>query len=526
MARGFILCLLFFFPFFSFSQRYTVVPYPNNLKPLEGAFEFSGALKVSSAPKFAGAVDASAKMCADSKTGLLFQKADEGAHLCILEDPGLGGEEYKLEVLPKSLKLWASSGNGAFYGLQTLRQLVKRENDGRFTIPACLVEDYPAFPWRGFMIDVARNFLGKEFIFKTIDQLALLKFNVLHLHLTDHQGWRIEIKRYPKLVEVGSKWCPYVKNGYFTQDDIREIVEYAKARNMTVVPEIEILSHATAAVKAYPFLGDGFGVSVGKPEVREFFRNVIDEVTGLFPSGIIHLAGDEVDYKIWGADPSVRSYMKEHNLGTLLDAHVFYMDEMGRYLEGKARRMMAWDESFGKGVEEVKKGMKTSRAEISKNMIMHFWTGNVSGMVAAAKKGHQIVNADCRYTYFNYYYSKDEGSYLPPDGDKIVDGPTKGYDSYLRMAPISLRKAYDFNPVPADLDEDSASNILGSSCQLWFKPIDTVERFYDRAFPRTAAHAEAVWSVERDYGRFLENLKVLEDLWQRQSINYNKEAIK
>lgn len=521
--KNYIKYLVLAFSFLFVSSLFAgVVPYPNSYVEKSGTFRLPTKVKVGGDSSFLKIVKTASDVFKNAGANLELEWVAKNPEVIIEKSGNLTSEAYEISVSEKSVRVYALDDAGVLYALVTLCQLAE-SNSGK--INACHIKDAPALQWRGFMIDIARNFLGKEFIFKTIDQLAMLKFNVLHLHLTDHQGWRIEIKKYPKLTEVGAFWCPYVKNGFLTQDEVKEIIAYAATRNIKVLPEIEILSHATAAVKAYPFLGHGFGVSVGDPKVREFFRDVIDEIIALFPSREIHLAGDEVDYKIWGKNPTVQEYIKQNNLESLLDAHVCYMDEMGRYLEKKGRVMMAWDESFGKGAEEVKKGMKAGKATISKNAIMHFWTGKIEGMADAAKKGHPIVNANCYYTYFNYYHNKAEKSYLPPDGDKIVDGPSKGYDNYLYSSPISLKKAYDFCPVAPELDDATKKNIIGTSCQLWFKPIDTVERFYDRAFPRAAAHAEVAWSSSKDYQRFLKNLSVLERFWDRAQITYNKEAI-
>lgn len=506
----------------------TVVPIPASVEQRDGTLETSGdfckIFEVELIDKLCAASKISDKIAIENGEfdAKFFEK---NFKISARKNKSLAAESYILTVGEK-IEIEASDRAGLFYAIQTLRQMKVLTERGTFKFVHCKIEDSPRFAWRSCMVDIARNFLGKDFLYETIDQLALLKFNVLHLHLTDHQGWRIEIKKYPKLTEIGAFYCSSARNGYLTQDDARKLVEYAAKRNITIVPEIEILSHATAAVKAYPFLGHGFGINVGDKNVREFFQDVLVEIMDIFPSSVIHLAGDEVDYKIWGKNPSVASYIKERKLETLLDAHVCYMDEMGKFLESHGRQMMAWDESFGKGVEEVKNGMATQAAQISKNVIMDFWTGNVAGMTDAARKGHKIVNADCRYTYYNYYYTKDEKTYLPPIVGEIVDGPTAGYDSYLHSTPISLKRAYEFNPIPEGLDADSAKNIIGTSCQIWFKAIDSVPRFYDRAFPRVAAHAELAWSKpeNKNYTDFLRRLVPLKRYWDIRNIPYNRDA--
>lgn len=504
-----------------------VVPLPNDVALSDGFFDAGHALRVSAPAEFDGAVGVIARQFEKSLPNFSVAKVAHGANVVVEKDATLSREEYRLNVGRGGISIAAASDVGVLYAFQTLRQAA-RVSGGSYKIPLCKIADKPAFSWRGCMIDSARHFLGKRFILDTIDRLLELKMNVLHLHLTDHQGWRLEIKKYPKLTEVGAWYHETARGGFLTQDDAREIVEYAKARGITVVPEIEVLSHATAAAKAYPFLGDGYGINVYDPKVREFFKDVLREVMDIFPSEVIHLAGDEVEYSVWRKNPEIKKYMEANGLKTLLDVHLFYMNEMGAFLRQNGRRMIAWDEAFGKGAFEVKKGLKAESAAASKDAIMHFWTGNIGAMVEAANDGYKVVNANRRNTYFNYPHSPSCRYRIIPIPEKPqLDDTDRRYYVYTSKNLLPLSKVYNFNPIPDGVGEAARKNIIGTSCQVWSKPIASVPFFEYMAFPRMAALAEVAWTnaENKNFDSFVKRLNSLQLIWDYEGVNHNYEAV-
>jgi hexosaminidase len=433
----------------------------------------------------------------------------------------MGEEGYDLTVSPNKVVVLAASPAGVFYAIQTLRQLI---TDGH-AIPCCHIFDKPRFAWRSFMLDEGRYFKGEPVVKQLLDQMALLKMNVFHWHLTDDQGWRIEIKKYPLLTAIGSKrdstqqgvwpsgWKSNVYDGvphqgFYTQEQIKDIVRYAAERHITVVPEIEMPGHASAAIAAYPFLGAEnkpirvpvkFGVqynvfNVADPRVRNFIQDVLDEVLALFPSKVIHIGGDEVRYDQWKSSPQVQAYIKQHGLSSPADLQVSFTNNMSHLLEAKHRRMMGWNEILGSKVHEFNDNQDAvAKQKLSRSAIVQFWKGDTSLITTAAEGGYDIVNSLSDYTYLDY----DEKS-------------------------ISLEKAYSFEPVPASLPARDTSRILGLGCQMWGEWIPTVERMNERVYPRLAAYAETGWTsrANKDYKRWLAGLPALEARWNSEGIHF------
>jgi len=434
----------------------------------------------------------------------------------------MGKEGYDLTVSPNKVQVRAASSAGVFYAIQTLRQLI---TDGH-SVPCCHIFDKPRFAWRSFMLDEGRYFKGEHVVKQLLDQMALLKMNVFHWHLTDDQGWRIEIKKYPLLTTIGSKrdstqqgvwpsgWGSTVYDGvphegYYTQQQIKALVRYAAERHITVVPEIEMPGHASAAIAAYPFLGADnkpirvpvkFGVqynvfNVADPKVLRFIGDVLDEVMTLFPSKVIHIGGDEVRYDQWKSSSQVQAYIKEHGLTSPADLQVSFTNNMSHLLESKHRRMMGWNEILGSKVHDFNQEAG-AREKLSRSAIIHFWVGDTSLITSAAEAGYDIVNSLNDYTYLDY----DDKS-------------------------ISLEKAYSFEPIPASLPARDTARILGLGCQMWGEWIPTVERMNERVYPRLAAYAETGWTSKRnkDYKRWLAGLPALEVRWNSQGIRFTAE---
>lgn len=440
------------------------------------------------------------------------------------EDHALGREGYRLEVNPDRVRIAAPHAPGLFYGVQTLRQLLPSEvfslskaDALKWNIPCLAIEDYPRFPWRGMCLDVARHFLPKEFVKKFIDALALHKMNSLHLHLTDDQGWRIEIKKYPRLTEVGAwrdetlaghakdtppKFDGERHGGFFSQEDIREIVAYAAARHINVVPEIEMPGHAQAAIAAYPELGnvaDKLGVwtrwgvnrNIFNPEETTilFLQDVLEEVIALFPSPYIHVGGDEAVKDQWQASAVVQDRIKALGLRNESEMQSYFIRRMDTFLTAKGRRLIGWDEILEGGLAEGAAVMS--------------WRGTDGG-IAAAKAGHDVVMAPTTHTYFDYY--QDD-----PENEPLAIGGL-----------LPLEQVYSFNPVPPELSLDEAKHILGAQGQLWAEYIKSPEHAEYMAFPRACALAEVVWTPQdaRDYSDFLARLKTHCARLDQQDIHY------
>ncbi|HEU4878450.1 MAG TPA: beta-N-acetylhexosaminidase, partial [Gemmatimonadaceae bacterium] len=427
----------------------------------------------------------------------------------------LGDEGYTLDVAPGVVSIRASKPAGIFYGIQSLRQLLPVEIFREapvigvaWTIPAVHVEDSPRFAWRGMHLDVVRHFMPKEFVKKFIDLLALHKMNSFHWHLTDDQGWRIEIKKYPRLTEVGawrkqsligheqSDTTKHVfdgkrHGGFYTQDDIREIVAYAKARYINIVPEIEMPGHAQAAISAYPELGNtgkqidlrehwGVSQNILNPEDKTvaFMQDVLGEVLTLFPGKFIHVGGDEAVKDEWKASPRVQQRIRELGLKDEHELQSWFIRKMDTYLTQHGRRLIGWDEILEGG--------------LAPNAAVMSWRGTAGG-IAAAREGHDVVMAPGGKLYFDHYQSRDTNA------EPLAIGGFNPLDS-----------VYAFDPMPAELEPQFAKHILGAQGQLWTEYMPDPKHVEYMAFPRVSALAEGLWSPtnRKDYVDFSRRLQV------------------
>ncbi|NGY37759.1 beta-N-acetylhexosaminidase [Flavobacterium sp. XN-5] len=470
-----------------------------------------------------------------TKTKFNFEVSnDKQAAIVFEKKEGLDAEAYELSVTPKKIIVSASSKAGYFYGVQTLKQLLSIEisKDAQkksYLIPSVNVQDNPRFKWRAFMLDESRYFHGEAFVKQMLDQMALLKMNTLHWHLIDDAGWRIEIKKYPLLTKVGAfrtdseigtwksgKTSGKPHGGFYTQEQIKDIVAYATARNINIVPEFEMPGHSSAAIAAYTWLGTAgvaidvpvkFGrlydnYDVTKPEVITFIKDVLSEIFELFPSEVIHIGGDEVGYEVWENSKSVQKYMKEHNINTPADLQIDFTNKISNYIESNGRRMMGWNEILGKNIHTdfaEKKADKEAETELAKNVIVHFWKGDIKLLTDAAKQGYGIVNSLHDRTYLDYSHES-----------------------------ISLEKAYSFNPIPKDLEQQYHKNIYGLGCQMWSEWTPTNKDVERQVFPRIAAYAEVGWTAfeNKNYDSFKIALKKMQDHWDTLGINSFKDAKK
>ena len=396
-------------------------------------------------------------------------------------------ESYTLSVTPQRIEIRATSGAGLFYGMQTLLQLMQPAGTGSYSVASVEIEDTPRFAYRGLMLDVSRHFSTKEFIKKQIDALAYYKINRLHLHLTDAAGWRLEIKKYPLLTEFAAwrtdptwkQWwnggrkyvrfdAPGAYGGYYTQDDIREILEYARQHYITVIPEIEMPSHSEEVLAAYPQLscsGEPYKNSdfcVGNEETFTFLENVLTEVMKLFPSEYIHIGGDEAGKSAWKTCPKCQKRMKDEHLANVDELQSYLIHRIEKFLNNHGRHLLGWDEILQGG--------------IAPNATVMSWRGEEGG-IAAVTSGHRAIMTPGAYCYLDSYqdapYSQPEaiGGYLP------------------------LKKVYSYNPVPASLTAEQAKLVYGVQGNLWVEYIPTPEHVEYMIYPRILALAETAWSA-------------------------------
>jgi hexosaminidase len=430
--------------------------------------------------------------------------------------PVLGREGYRLRVGPEGISAQAADEAGLFYALQTIRQLLPPEifrgsavAGVAWTIPVVDIEDVPRFQWRGGHMDVARHFMPKEFVKKYIDLLALHKMNTFHWHLTEDQGWRIEIKKYPRLTEVGAwrketiigrpnradstqnRYDGTRHGGFYTQDDVREVVAYASARFVNVVPEIEMPGHAQAAIAAYPWLGNyperqldvwnRWGITPNilnaEPRTIAFMQDVLSEVLQLFPSQFIHVGGDEAIKTQWKASPRIQARIRELGLRNEEELQSWFIRQMDTYLTARGRRLVGWDEILEGG--------------LAPGATVMSWRG-VRGGIAAARAGHDVVMTPTTHTYFDYHQSQNRET-DPPIGNLLP-----------------LDSVYAYEPIPADLEPQHTKHVLGTQGQLWTEYMPNPRQVEYMAFPRMTALAEVAWTPRdrKDLADFRRRLDV------------------
>ncbi|BDQ03415.1 family 20 glycosylhydrolase [Ignavibacterium sp.] len=418
-----------------------------------------------------------------------------------IKEINYNGEGYHLIVDNEEILIEASREIGLFYGIQTLKQLIPIVKESyelnELKIPCVEIFDYPKFKWRGLNLDCCRHFMSKEFIKRYIDLLAFQKMNVLHWHLTEDQGWRIEIKKYPELTKVGA-FRKYddgtVYGGYYTQDDIKEIVTYAQSRFITVVPEIEMPGHSTAAIATYPQLsctGGPFEVGTlwgvykdiycaGNEETFNFIEDVLSEVIELFPSKYIHIGGDEAPKDRWQNCPKCQQRIKEEGLADEHELQSYFIKRVENFLNSKGKEIIGWDEILEGG--------------LAPGATVQSWRGT-KGAIDAAKMNHDVIVSPTSHCYFDY--------------------PIETTD---------VPKVYSFNPIPDELNEEEAKHVLGSEGNMWteYAPQHLVDY---RLFPRLTALAEVLWTYpnERNYEEFASRLQKFYDKLDEMNVNYTYE---
>ena len=503
--------------------RYPIVPLPQRLEARAGEFVLDARTSI----VLSDPADADLRAVADLFAEMVrfsadlplpvAETGDAPAAIAFALDAGCGtGDEgYRLEVSPEAVTLTAAAPAGLFYGAQTLRQLlpagVERGGTVRggdptvWSVPAVYIEDAPRFPYRGMHLDVGRHFFPVDFIKKTLDLMALYKLNRFHWHLTEDQGWRLEIKRYPKLTEIGAFRRETLNahydnrpqtydgkryGGYYTQEEAREVVAYAQARHITVIPEIEMPGHALAALAAYPELACTEGpfevsglwgvhedIFCPTEETFEFLENVLSEVMEIFPSELIHIGGDEAPKARWKESEAAQAVMRRENLADEDELQSYFVRRIERFLNANGRRLVGWDEIIEGG--------------LSPTATVMFWrTQNQKAVQRAAAQGNDLIMTPSSTLYFDFYQGD------PASEPLAIDGTT------------TLEEVYACEPVPPSYTEEEAARVLGAQACVWTEYMKTPQKVEYMVFPRLLALSEIVWSPkgQRDWASFKERL--------------------
>ncbi|MBO1337532.1 beta-N-acetylhexosaminidase [Streptomyces sp. VRA16 Mangrove soil] len=490
-----------------------LIPAPRHVTPGEGHLVLGDDTGIAAG---AGTEDTARWLRATlgAATGLALAPKDAGARdvVRLAVSEGLEPEAYRLRVTADGVTVEGGAPAGVFWGAQTLRQLLgpdayrRAPLPGRdaWRLPLVEIEDAPRFRWRGMMLDVARHFMPKEGVLRYLDLLAAHKLNVFHFHLTDDQGWRVEIRRYPKLTQDGSwrsrtkyghraseLWEDKPHGGFYTQDDIREIVAYAHARHIAVVPEIDIPGHSQAAIHAYPELGntdvvdtsalpvwDTWGVNPNvlapTDATLRFYEGVFEELLELFPSTFIHVGGDECPKDQWKQSPTAQARIKELGLADEDELQSWFIRHFDTWLSERGRRLVGWD--------EILEGGLAPGATVSS------WRG-YGGGITAARAGHDVVMCPEQQVYLDHRQAAGPDEPVPI--------------GFVR----TLEDVYRFEPVPPQLTVDEARHVIGTQANVWTEVMENDRRVDYQAFPRLSAFCEVAWSelpapAERDWADF------------------------
>ncbi len=475
-------------------SKYSIIPKPVKITPEDGVFIIDDKTTILTDSKLKKNAEF-LKQLLSPATGFNLSinnvtSKEEDNNVIILkiidDHRTLDSEGYILQVSHTNVNISATSPSGVFYGIQTLRQLLPPEIESsseknlEWAIPCVKIEDNPRFSWRGFMLDESRHFFGKEEVMKILDQMAFLKLNVFHWHLTDDQGWRIEIKKYPLLTEVGSKRKGTIVNkrtgktdgipisGYYSQKDLKDIINYAAERFITVVPEIDLPGHTTAVIASHPELsctGGPFEVStrfgihknvlcVGKEKTFDVVKDILSEVMEIFPSEIIHTGGDEVPKIRWKKCSDCQTRIKNEGIENEVDLQVYFTNRIAKYLASHGHRLMGWNEILNDNLVS--------------NAICQYWTANFNIVLEHIRKSRDVVISEMSAVYLNYPYDI-----------------------------IPLQKTYEYDPIPEELEEKFHKQILGFEACLWTEYVADVKRLEWQVFPRLTAVAETGWTPKK-----------------------------
>ncbi|TVZ57519.1 hexosaminidase [Flavobacteriaceae bacterium MAR_2010_105] len=512
-----------------------IIPKPAELKLEKGAFRFNQntqfVITETSQKEVSFLLIDKFKKVSGWTLELVEQAPDKNfVHLMI--DESLEHETYHLDINSDRVIIRSKGNPGFLYALETIRQLLpltiessERVSDIEWRIPSLTIQDQPRFRYRGLMLDVSRHFFEIDYLKKTIDRLAMLKMNVLHLHLVDDQGWRIEIKKYPKLTEVGAwrvdqedkHWdgryttSPDEKGtygGFYTQEELKQLVKYAATKNVEVIPEIEMPAHVSSAIASYPELscreipigvpsGGLWPITeiycAGKESTFEFLENVLLEVMDIFPSKYIHVGGDEATKTNWAKCPHCKKRMKDEGLTNVEELQSYFIKRMERFINSKGKRLIGWDEILEGGLAPEATVMS--------------WRG-VKGGVEAAEQGHDVIMTPGSHCYFDHYQG-------PQNQEPLAWG---GY--------TPLSKVYTFDPIVETMSDDEAKHVLGGQANLWSEQIKTEAHSEYMIFPRLVALSETLWSPKesRDWEDFSSRIVTMFERFDYLGINYAESA--
>jgi hexosaminidase len=523
--------ILFCLPVFLIAQqKLSIIPQPVSVAVGEGYFSIDNNTSIKFSPTQKELRQAALFFSSYIKNISAYSlplniKKPKNIELKIGKLPDIGDEGYQLKVTPQSIVIIANTKAGIIYAMQSLFQTLPQiRTNAALNVPSMQIIDYPRFKWRGMHLDVSRHFFSPDMVKEYINLMASYKINTFHWHLVDDQGWRIEIKKYPKLTTVGAWrvdklsqiWSqrPQAQEGeaatyggYYTQEQIKEIIKYAADRNVTIVPEIEMPGHVASAIASYPYLsctqkpqlpltgGNYNNISsnycAGNDSVFTFLQDVLTEVINLFPSKYIHIGGDEVDKGRWKACPKCQARIKKEGLKNEEELQSYFIKRMEKFIVSKKRKMMGWDEI-------LEGGLAPEAAVMS-------WRGEAGG-IEAAKMGHDVVMTPGSPLYFDHYQAG-------PDGEPTAFGGMN-----------TLKQVYDYNPIPQQLNAEEAKFVLGAQANLWTEYITTVAQVEYMVLPRMLAVAEVVWSPlqSKDFSDFSERLKYHFTAFGQKGLNYSK----
>lgn len=500
-----------------------IIPIPLSQQINEGSFQLDNNTSLTFDKGFSQVADF-AKSYIENGSSIKINNQDSSNKIKFIKDSSIKGEEaYNLSINSNSITIKAVSPKGAFYGFQSLRQLLPASfENGTFEGNTVLIQnieinDKPQFKYRGMHLDVGRHFFSVDFIKKYIDLMAMLKMNTFHWHLTEDQGWRIEIKKYPKLNEIAAyrnetlighysdqphQFDGKKYGGFYTQEQVKDIVKYASERQVTIIPEIEMPGHSQAALSAYPHLGctekpidvaTKWGVFddiyCTKESTFKFLEDVLDEVIALFPGKYIHIGGDEAPKTRWKACKNCQRVIKREGLKDEHELQSYFIERMEKYINSKGKQIIGWDEILEGG--------------LAPNATVMSWRGT-SGAVTAAKQHHDVILTPGSHCYFDHYQSTNEN-------EPIAIG---GF--------LPLEKVYSFNPIPKELTTDEAKYVLGAQGNVWTEYMKTSEHVEYMAFPRMMALSEVVWSdsKNKNFKDFKNRLQVYLKRMDARNVNY------
>jgi hexosaminidase len=528
------------------ASDYLIIPKPVSLEIAKGKFLITAKTKISATSDLENeGLYLSSLLSHVAKIDVPFDIASNGNIELRIDNTIKEEEGYWLSVTNNKVLISGKTAKGVFYGIQTLRQLLPvsfESGTDSLTIPAVTIKDNPRFPYRGMHLDVTRHMFPVDFVKKYIDLIAMHKMNTLHWHLTDDQGWRIEIKKYPKLTQVGSKRYGTIKGrlhqetgndeieygGYYTQEEVKEIVKYAAQRHITVIPEIELPGHASAAIASYPFLScfpneptvvtNNMGSKAGKefqakgnPKIVQetwgvfddvfcagnektfaFLEDVLAEIIPLFPSEYIHIGGDECPKSNWKRCPACQKRMKDNNLSDEHELQSYFIQRIEKHLNAKGKKIIGWDEILEGG--------------LAPNATVMSWRGEKGG-IEAAKQHHNVIMTPGTHCYFDKYQ---------------VDKEEQAKEPLAIGGFISVEKVYNYDPTPDVLSNEEKKYVLGAQGNVWTEYLGTNKVVEYMILPRMSALSEVVWTPKenKDWKDFKFRLNKMKDRYEAMELNY------